>query len=108
MAHDRIDGSARSALAVVIVDDHAVVRKGVRALLEEQATFRVVAEVGDIPAALEAVRALHPALVVLDLHLPGESSLPAIPRMKQISPSTRVLMLTMHEDPVLARRALEA
>lgn len=108
MLHERTGGSASSGLAVVIVDDHPLVRKGVRALLDEQVGFQVVAEVSDIPGALEAVRALLPALVVLDLHLPGEPSLPAIPRMKEISPSTRVLMLTMHDDPIFARRALEA
>ncbi len=100
--------SRPSALTVAIVDDHAVVRKGVRAVLEAQPGFRVVAEAGDVPSAMEAVRSHRPALVVLDLHLPGEPSLPAIARMKQISPSTRFLVLTMHDDPMFARRALEA
>ncbi len=108
MSRDRTDGPALSPLAVVIVDDHAVVRKGVRALLEQQPAFRVVAEASDVPGALEAVRAHHPALVVLDIHLPGEPSLPAIARMKQISPSTRFLVLTMYDDPLFARHALEA
>jgi two-component system response regulator NreC len=95
-------------LSVLIVDDHAVVRRGVRALLEAQPGFRVVAEAGDVPGALEAVRAHHPALVVLDIHMPGEPSLPAIARMKQISPSTRCLVLTMYDDPMFARHALDA
>jgi len=93
---------------VLIVDDHAVVRRGVRALLEAQPEFRVVAEAGDVPGALEAVRAHHPALVVLDIHLPGEPSLPAIARMRQFSPSTRFLVLTMYDDPMFARHALAA
>jgi two-component system response regulator NreC len=97
-----------SPLLVVIVDDHAVVRKGVRALLNAHPSFRVVAEAGDVSAGLEAVRAHRPALVVLDIHLPGEPSLPAIAQMKLISPATRVLVLTMYDDPMFARRAFEA
>jgi two-component system response regulator NreC len=85
-----------------------VVRRGVRALLEAQPEFRVVAEAGDVPSALEAVQTHQPALVVLDIHMPGEPSLPAIARMKQISPSTRFLVLTMYDDPMFARHALEA
>lgn len=108
MPSDLSTGSGPSPLSVVIVDDHAVVRRGVRALLEPQPAFRVVAEAGDIPDALEAMRAHHPALVVLDIHLPGEPSLPAIARMKQISPGTRFLVLTMYDDPMFARHALEA
>lgn len=108
MPSDLTTGSGPSPLSVVIVDDHAVVRRGVRALLEPQPAFRVVAEAQDIPGALEAMRAHHPALVVLDIHLPGEPSLPAIARMKQISPTTRFLVLTMYDDPMFARHAIEA
>jgi two-component system response regulator NreC len=95
-------------LSVVIVDDHAIVRKGVRSLLEVQPAFQVVAEAGDVASALDAVRAHHPALVVLDIHLPGEPSLPSIAQMKQMSPGTQVVVLTMYDDPMFARHALAA
>ncbi|MEO6857291.1 MAG: response regulator transcription factor [Solirubrobacteraceae bacterium] len=108
MSSDHVHGSGQPALKVVIVDDHAVVRKGVRALLKPEPEFEVVAEAGNVLEALEAVRACHPELVVLDIHLPGEPSLPAIARMKEISPSTRFLVLTMYDDPIFARHALEA
>jgi two-component system, NarL family, response regulator NreC len=108
MTGDLATDSGPSPRSVVIVDDHAVVRRGVRALLESQPGFRVVAEAGDVRGALEAVRAHRPALVVLDIHLPGEPSLPAIAQMKQISPTTRFLVLTMYDDPTFARHALEA
>lgn len=108
MTSDLSTGSGASPLSVLIVDDHAVVRRGVRALLDPQPAFRVVAEADDVPGAIEAVRAHHPALVVLDIHMPGEPSLPAIALMKQISPSTRFLVLTMYDDPMFARHALEA
>jgi two-component system response regulator NreC len=96
------------ALSVLIVDDHAVVRRGVRALLEAQPEFRVVAEASDVPAALEAVQTHRPALVVLDIHMPGEPGLSAIARIGQISPATRCLVLTMYDDPMFARHALDA
>jgi two-component system response regulator NreC len=108
MPSDPTTGAGPPPLSVVIVDDHAVVRRGVRALLEAQPTFRVLAEASDVPGALEAVRAHHPALVVLDIHLPGEPGLSAIARIKEISPSTRCLVLTMYDDPMFARHALEA
>jgi two-component system response regulator NreC len=108
MASDLSTGYSPSPLSVLLVDDHAVVRRGVRALLDPQPAFQVVAEADDVPGAIEAVRAHHPALVVLDIHMPGEPSLPAIARMKHISPSTRFLVLTMYDDPTFARHALEA
>jgi two-component system response regulator NreC len=95
-------------LSVLIVDDHAVVRRGVRALLEAQPEFLVVAEASDVSSALEAVQTHRPALVVLDIHMPGEPGLSAIARIKEISPSTRCLVLTMYDDPMFARHALEA
>jgi two-component system response regulator NreC len=101
-------GAGPVQLSVVIVDDHAVVRKGVRSLLEPQRSFRVVAEAGDVATALDAVRTHRPALVVLDVHLPDGPSLPSIAQMKQLSPSTRVVVLTMYDDPMFARHALAA
>jgi len=95
-------------LSVVIVDDHAIVRRGVRSLLDTQPAFQVVAEAGDVAAALDAVRAHKPALVVLDIHLADGPSLPSIAQMKQISPSSRVVVLTMYDDPMFARHALAA
>src|ERR1700691_5540519 len=108
MGSNLTTGPGPSPLSVLIVDDHAVVRRGVRALLDPQPAFRVVAEPEAVPGAIEAIRAHHPALVILDIHLPGEPSLPAIARMRQISPSTRFLVLTMYDDPMFARHALDA
>lgn len=103
-----MSSSPARQLSVVIVDDHAVVRQGIRALLDAEPAFRVVAEADDVPGGLEAVRAHRPALVVLDIHLPGQPSLPAIAQMKLTSPATRFLVLTMHDDPMFARHAFEA
>jgi two-component system, NarL family, response regulator NreC len=93
---------------VVVADDHAVVRSGLRSLLEHEDDIEVVAEAGDVPSALRYVGAHRPKVLVLDLHMPGEPSLPAIPKFKEASPDTRIVVLTMQDDPAFAREALQA
>ena len=93
---------------IVIADDHAMVRSGLRVLLEAEPDLCVVAEAGDVSAALECTRAHRPAVVVLDLNMPGEPSLPAIPRFLEAAPGTAVVMLTMQAEPAYAREALSA
>ena len=95
-------------ITVVIADDHAVVRSGLHLLLD-QAGLNVLAEAGDAESALRSVLGHKPGLLVLDLNMPGEpTSLEAIPRVTDVSPGTRVVVLTMQEDPVFAREALRA
>jgi two-component system, NarL family, response regulator NreC len=93
---------------VVIADDHAVVRGGLRALLEAEPDLEVVAEAGDLESARRYVRAHRPGVLVLDLHMPDGSSLPEIPNFKQDSPDTAIVVLTMQEDPAFAREALRS
>jgi two-component system, NarL family, response regulator NreC len=95
------------AIRIVIADDHAVVRAGLRLLLDAEDGFRVVAEAGDIDAARRMERAHRPDVLVLDLNMPGDASLPAIPIFREESPTTRVVVLTMQEDPAFAREALQ-
>jgi two-component system response regulator NreC len=95
-------------ITVVLADDHAVVRSGLRLLLD-QAGLHVLAEAGDAGSALRSVLGHKPAVLVLDLNMPGEpTSLEAIPRVADVSPGTRVVVLTMQEDPAFAREALRA
>src|SRR6476620_9696449 len=95
-------------ITIVLADDHAVVRSGLRLLLD-QAGLHVLAEAGDAESALRSVLGHKPAVLVLDLNMPGEpTSLEAIPRVADVSPGTRVVVLTMQEDPVFAREALRA
>jgi len=95
-------------ITVVLADDHAVVRSGLRLLLE-QAGLHVLAEAGDAESALRSVLGHKPTVLILDLNMPGEpTSLEAIPRVTDVSPATRVVVLTMQEDPVFAREALRA
>jgi len=93
---------------VVVADDHAVVRSGLRSLLEDEDDIEVVAEAGDVPSALRYVGAHRPKVLVLDLHMPGEPSLPAIPKFREASPDTAIVVLTMQDDPAFAREALQA
>jgi two-component system response regulator NreC len=96
------------AITIVIADDHQVVRAGLRLLLEAEEGFRVIAEAGDVRTTERRVTAYHPRVLVLDLNMPGESSLPAIPRLRQVAPDTQIVVLTMQNDPAFAREALRA
>jgi two-component system, NarL family, response regulator NreC len=96
-------------ISVVLADDHAVVRSGLRMVLERAAGIHVVSEAGDASAALRKTHGHKPTVLVLDLNMPGEpTSLEAIPRVRDVSPATRIVVLTMQEDPEFARRALRA
>ena len=96
-------------ITIVLADDHAVVRAGLRLLLDQAGGLRVVSEAGDAGSALRTVLGHKPAVLVLDLNMPGElTSLDAIPKVGDASPGTRVVVLTMQEDPAFARRALQA
>ncbi len=94
---------------VIIADDHAIVRDGIRTVLERQkGEFRVVAEVADVPIMIREVREHKPDLLTLDLTMPGGSSLAALPSCFIAHPTLAVAILTMREDPEYARQALRA
>jgi DNA-binding NarL/FixJ family response regulator len=95
-------------LRIVIVDDHAVVRRGVRALLESQPGWEIVAEGTTGRQAVELVKRLRPDVVVMDLSLPELNGLEATRQIIKESPQTEVLVLTMHHSEELARNVLQA
>ena len=97
-----------ATVRIVLADDHVVVRSGLRLLLDSEAGFEVVAEAGDVQDARRYVRGHHPAVLVLDLNMPGDSSLEAIPAIRAESPDTQIVVLTMQEEPAFARHALGA
>jgi two-component system, NarL family, response regulator NreC len=92
-------------IRLVIADDHAVVRTGLRLLLESEDGLTVVAEAGEIDTTRRMVGAHRPDVLVLDLNMPGPPSLPAIPELVQ---QTAVVVLTMQNDPGFARQALQS
>ncbi|MEX1141307.1 MAG: response regulator transcription factor [Thermoleophilaceae bacterium] len=98
--------SEQPPIAVVLADDHVVVRTGLRLLLESEPAIDVVGEAGDLASAIEQVERHRPDVLVLDLHMPGEPSLPAIPELRERCPETRVVVLTAQRDPSYAGEAL--
>jgi two-component system response regulator NreC len=96
------------AIRIVLADDHAVVRSGLRMLLENESDFEVVAEAANIEDARRYVRGHHPKVLVLDLNMPGGSTLEAIPAIREEFPDTHIVVLTMQKEPAFAREALSA
>jgi two-component system response regulator NreC len=103
-----VSAMAQGEIQVVLADDHSVVRHGLRQLLETSGGFAVVAQAADVPSTLDAVRRWRPDVLVLDLNMPGGSSLDAVPQLRQDSPGTQIVVLTMQSEPGYARRALSA
>jgi two-component system response regulator NreC len=97
-----------ATIRVVIADDHAVVRRGLRQVLDAETGFEVVAEAANLDDARRYVRGHHPDVLVLDLHMPGGSSLEHIPSIRGESPGTQIVVLTMQNEPAYARQALSA
>ena len=95
-------------ITVVLADDHALVRQGLRVLLDRENGLRVVGEVGTVPDAMHATRTHRPTVLVFDLNMPGGSSLAAIAWLRTHAPSTAIVILTMQDDPAFARKALQA
>jgi two-component system response regulator NreC len=105
---DGEDNAGEETIRIVLADDHAVVRSGLRLLLDAEPGFEVVAEASDADGARRYVRGHHPAVLVLDLNMPGGSSLEAIPEIRAESPETQIVVLTMQQEPAFAREALGA
>jgi len=93
---------------VLLVDDHALVRAGIRALLESLPQVEVVGETGDGLAALQLATDLEPDVILLDITLPGLNGLEVATRVARLGIGTRVLMLSMHASPEYAARAFAA
>jgi two-component system, NarL family, response regulator NreC len=98
-------GDDLQAINIVLADDHEVVRAGLRLLLQGEETMHVVGEAGDVPGALRLVESRRPDVLVLDLNMPGPSSLEVIAEVKD---KCAVVILTMQSDPAFAREALQA
>jgi len=94
-------------ISIVLADDHTVVRKALRVLLEEEPGFEVIAEAEDAEGAVRYLRGHKPDVLILDLNMPGRSSLEAIPKMREASPETQIVVLTMQQEPAFARQALQ-
>jgi two-component system response regulator NreC len=96
------------SIRILIADDHAVVRSGLRALLGTDPDLEFVGEAGDGAETLHLVETLQPDLVLLDITMPPDSGIELARRIKQEHPKVLVLFLTMHEDEALLHEALRA
>jgi DNA-binding NarL/FixJ family response regulator len=97
-----------SGIRVLIADDHPIVRKGLRQLLEAETDMEVVDEAGDGMEALEKVRVKHPDVLLLDIAMPRLTGLEAAQMVKDTSPETKIVILSMYEKEAYARQALDA
>jgi DNA-binding NarL/FixJ family response regulator len=95
------------SIRVLIVDDHTLVRDGIRAVLAGAADVEVVGEAADGHAALEQTRLTQPDVVLLDIAMPGLGGLETVPRLRHDAPDARILMLTQYEQPEYVRRFLK-
>jgi two-component system, NarL family, invasion response regulator UvrY len=98
----------KNPVSVLLVDDHAVVREGYRRLLERHGDIVVIGEAADAATAHALFCCLNPQIVVMDITLPGTSGIEAMRRMLIYKPDTRVLIFSMHEDTIFAKRAMQA
>ena len=97
-----------SPIRVLIADDHAVLRSGLRMLLEAQPDIEIAGEAGDGTQVVQQARDLQPDVVLMDLTMPGPPSGEVIGQVLRAAPATRVLILTMHDDPAYLASALAA
>jgi two-component system response regulator NreC len=97
-----------SKIRVMIADDHAILRAGLKMLVNAQADMEVVAEAPDGEKAVQAARETKPDVALLDLTMPGLGGMKALQEMARSCRKTRVLVLTMHDDPAYLRSALAA
>jgi two-component system response regulator NreC len=107
-ADSGVGDSAELTIRIVIADDHAIVRRGLRMLLDGEADFEVVAEAGTAEEARRYVLGHHPDVLVLDINMPGGSSLDTVPAIRAESPETQIVILTMQDEAAYARQALRA
>jgi DNA-binding NarL/FixJ family response regulator len=100
--------NAACKISVLLVDDHSLVRRGFRRMLEDEEDIHVVGEASDGEEAVKLARALKPQVVIMDCALPGISGLQATRKILQLAPETLILMLSMHAEETWVRQAMDA
>ena len=93
-------------LRILLIDDHAILRSGLRMLLDSQPALKVVGEAGDGREALTLAESLHPDLILLDITMPGLNGIETLPVLHRLVPDAHILILTMHDDVSYLKQAL--
>ncbi len=91
---------------VLIVDDHAMVRKGLRLLIDAQHDLNVVGEAGSLREAIDLAAKTKPQIVTLDLAMPGQSGVASVERLRSAAPGVKIIVVTMFDDPAYIRSAM--
>ena len=94
-------------ISILIVDDHTILRNGIKLILNPYDDLEVIGETGSGKIALEMAEELKPRIVLLDLSVEDRSGLEILPLLKKIDPSLKVLVLTMHDDESFVRKVLQ-
>jgi two-component system response regulator NreC len=100
--------SATLPIRVVLADSHALMRRSLRLLLDGEQDVEMVGEAGDLASVVRHVEGDRPQVLLLDLSMPGGSSVEAIGQLRERAPETQIVALTMEDDPVFAQRAFAA
>src|SRR3954453_15793120 len=108
MNEERAVSVTEDTTSIVVADDHAVMRSGLKMLLESEQDLEVIAEAGDVEETIRKLKGYKPDVLLLDLHMPGGPSLQYIPEMREASPGTRIVVLTIQNSPGFVREALRA
>jgi len=95
-------------IRVLVIDDHAVLRTGISALLEQEPDILVVGQAANADQAVARARALQPDVILLDVVMPRQSGFEALPELLRVAPEARVIMLSMQTNPTSIRKALKA
>ncbi len=95
-----------SAITILIVDDHVMVRRGLKMAIEAQSDLCVVGEAGTVHEAIAVAAASSPQIITLDLSMPGPSGVASVKRLRSASPSSRIIVVSMHDDPAYVRSAM--
>ena len=94
-------------ISVIIVEDHQLVREMWASLLEDNKEIEVVGECGGFDEAIEMIRIKRPDIVLLDINLPGASGLDAVPLIRKFAPGSKIIAVSMHNQPVYAKKMLQ-
>lgn len=105
---DANSGTGSARIAIVLVEDHVILKEGLVALLEIEQDLEIVGHAADAATAIDLVRSLRPAVLITDLSLVGESGISLIANVREVTPATACLVLTAHHEEEYFRAAMKA